>query len=286
MATVPITDVYQAYLDAGFTDNQARALAAETGRETGFQSQFLFGTHADPANKATNFGLMSFQGNRRANILDFLRNEGRVNEQGQIIPGQETLVAQAKFIRNEMETNPAYARTREQFLNNPNVDPEKAAEVLGRNYIRWRYDDPKYASHHETRRSYLNQIPADGSAPRPSFLSPAPISGASTPSGSFTPTTPTYSNDVGTQLSLLGNWAFPSLVDKPQALSPEQAAQQLRTQAAAKSQLSQANDAMKAFQALQAYGASRAAANQQPSLLQPMFTRGQFQPIQMTRGLL
>lgn len=284
MATVPIINVYQAYRGAGFTDAQARALAAETGRETGFQQKFLFGTHSDPANQATNVGVMSFQGPRREALMDYMRQSGRLNEQGQIIPSQESLLAQAKFVRQEIETNPAYERTKNVFLANPNIDPEAAAEVLGRNYIKWRYNDPRYAAHHETRRNYLAQLPADAQEQQPSLLSPTPMASTAQPAK---PAAPVYSQDLGTQFRLLGNAWAPDWVDKPTPLTEEQAAAQIKEQNAAKQQLSQANDAMKAFQALQAYGQQQQAiANQPMSLLQPNIVRGQFRPIQPMRGLL
>ena len=284
MARVPIIDIYNAYRGAGFSDAQARALSAETGRETGLESRFIYGTHSDPANKATNFGVMSFQGNRRAGVLDYLRQAGRVNEKGEVIPGPETLLAQAQFVRREMETTPEYARTREQFLANPNVDPETAASVLGRNYIRWRFDDPRYAGHHETRRKFLASIPnADmardetqiGSSP----AAPAPVAPAPQPAA------PVYATDLGTTARRFGNFLAPSLVDAPTPLPPQEVQQQMDEQRRMQSDLSRANDAMRAFSAMSSYG-QQMGAQQRPSLLQPSVVRGQFRPITMGRGLL
>lgn len=279
MSRVPISDIYNAFRGAGFSDAQARALAAETGRETGLQSSFLYGTHSDPANKATNFGLMSFQGNRRSNVLDFLRQAGRVNEKGEVIPGPETLLAQAQFVRREMETVPEYARTREQFLANPNVDAETAAAVLGRNYIRWRFDDPRYAGHHETRRKFLASIPnADMARDEVQVGSPvAPAVAA--------PRQPVYATDLGTTARRFGNFLAPSLVDAPQPLPPAEVQAQIDEQRRMQSEMSRANDAMRAFSAMQAYG-QQMGAQQRPSLLQPSVVRGQFRPITFGGGLL
>jgi hypothetical protein len=288
LARVPIGDIYSAFRGAGFSDAQARALAAETGRETGLQSSFLYGTHSDPANKATNFGLMSFQGNRRTSVLDFLRQAGRVNEKGEVIPGPETLLAQAQFVRREMETAPEYARTREQFLANPNVDSETAAAVLGRNYIRWRFDDPRYAGHHETRRKFLASIPsADMARDEVQVGSPAapPPAAAPAPTAPAAPRQPAYATDIGTTARRFGNFLAPSLVDAPQPLPPEEAQAQIDEQRRMQSQLSQANDAMRAFSAISSYG-QQMGAQQRPSLLQPSVVRGQFRPITMGRGLL
>lgn len=277
MARVPISDIYNAFRGAGFSDAQARALAAETGRETGLQSSFLYGTHSDPANRATNFGLMSFQGNRRANVLDFLRQAGRVNEKGEVIPGPETLLAQAQFVRREMETVPEYARTREQFLANPNVDPETAAAVLGRNYIRWRFDDPRYAGHHETRRKFLASIPNADMA-----TDETQVGSVAAPAA---PRQPVYATDLGTTARRFGNFLAPSLVDAPTPLPPAEVQAQIDEQRRMQSEMSRANDAMRAFSAMQAYG-QQMGAQQRPSLLQPSVVRGQFRPITFGGGLL
>ena len=290
MANVPIADVYRAFVGAGFSDPQARALTAETGRENAFQSRYIYGTHSDPANRATNFGLMSFQGPRREQVLDYLRQAGRINEQGQVMPGPETLLAQAQFVRREMETSPEYARTRQAFLANPHIDPESAAEVLGRNYLRWRYDDPRYAAHHNTRRSYLGQIPADMTANAADMAQVgSPVAPASTPAQTRAaqPQAPVYANDFGTAARRFGNFLAPGMVEAPQPLAPDQAQAQIAQQRQMQTDLSQANDAMRAFSALSAYGAAQKAREDQPmSLLQPSIVRGRVVPIQFGRGLL
>jgi alkylhydroperoxidase family enzyme len=138
--------VYQSFLNSGFSPAQARALTAEINRENSLQERYLFGTHIDPANKATNLGMLSWQGSRAPKAQAFLKKAGALDEQGRIIPGMKALQAQADFIKQEMETQPEYRRTREEFLANPNVDPETAAVVLGDNYIRWRRTDPEYSA--------------------------------------------------------------------------------------------------------------------------------------------
>ena len=137
-------DVYRAFRESGFSDAQSKALTAEINRENNLRSKYLFGEHVDPANKATNVGMLSWQGSRAPRALAFLRERGVADEQGNITPGYDALRAQAEFIRHEMETNPTYAKTRDVFLSNPDVDPVVAHRVLGDNYIRWRRTDPKY----------------------------------------------------------------------------------------------------------------------------------------------
>jgi hypothetical protein len=138
------TDVYRAFRDAGFSDQQSQALTAEVNRENSLRPELLFGSHTDPVNEARNVGMLSFQGDRAPAVLGFLRERGLADEAGNITPGYASLQAQAEFILQEMQTDPSYARTRTQFLSNPNVDPETAHRVLGDNYIRWRRNDPEF----------------------------------------------------------------------------------------------------------------------------------------------
>jgi hypothetical protein len=138
------TDVYRAFREAGFSDAQAQALTAEVNRENSLRSSFLFGSHTDPYNEARNVGMLSFQGPRAPAVLGFLRERGVADEAGNITPGYDALVAQAEFIRQEMETDPLYEATRTTFLNNPDIDPATAHRVLGDDYVRWRRTDPTY----------------------------------------------------------------------------------------------------------------------------------------------
>jgi len=138
--------VYQSFLNSGFSDAQARALTAQINRENSLREDLIFGSHSDPANQATNIGMLSWQGSRAPRLQEFLASRDLLDEQGRIVRSPEALQAQTDFIRYEMETDPSYARTREEFLANPNIDPSTAAVVLGDNYIRWRRTDPEYAS--------------------------------------------------------------------------------------------------------------------------------------------
>ena len=138
--------VYNAFTNAGFSDAQARALTAEVNRENSFQDRYLYGTHTDPYNRASNAGMISWQGPRHDSFMRFMNDQGRIDNSGNLIPGQETLDAQAKFVRYEMENEPSYRRTATEFLGNPDIDPNTAAEVLGDNYIRWRRTDPNYSA--------------------------------------------------------------------------------------------------------------------------------------------
>lgn len=73
-------------------------------------------------------------------------------DNGDFKPGLDSLVAQAEFVRWEMESNKSYARTKKDFLGNPNIDSESAARILGENYIRWAINNPVYSDSGQNRR--------------------------------------------------------------------------------------------------------------------------------------
>lgn len=136
--------VFDSFKNAGFSDAQAKALTAEINREGSFNPAYLFGSHTDAANKATNVGMLSWQGDRANRLMSFMADRGLIDPAGRIAPGQNALNAQAEYLRWEMENDPSYAKTRETFLANPDIDQEAAHDILGKNFIRWRIDDPKY----------------------------------------------------------------------------------------------------------------------------------------------
>ena len=136
--------VFDSFKNAGFSDAQAKALTAEINREGSFNPAYLYGSHTDAANKATNVGMLSWQGDRANRLMSFMADRGLIDPAGRIAPGQDALNAQAEYLRWEMENDPSYTRTRETFLANPDIDQETAHDILGKNFIRWRIDDPKY----------------------------------------------------------------------------------------------------------------------------------------------
>lgn len=149
--------VLQALQNAGLSENQSRILAAEIGRENSFQDKYLWGYHSDPANKSKNIGIISWQGKRARGVEQALKEAGLL-QRGKIAKGQASLDVMAKYLVNEIRTDPAYAQTRKQFLDNPDVDYKTGTRVLGKNFIRWRYDDPRYAAGHKHRDKFYQQL--------------------------------------------------------------------------------------------------------------------------------
>jgi hypothetical protein len=155
-----IKKVYQSFVKAGFSEKQAKALTAEVGRENGYQSKYIFGHHTDMANSADNLGFFSWQGERKKNLLNKLQQKGLYSN-GRISESQESLDTMAEFAKEEMENIGSYKKTKEGFLKNPNISQADAAELLGRNYLRWDMDGKhiKNVGEHKKRRDkYYSQI--------------------------------------------------------------------------------------------------------------------------------
>lgn len=150
-----IDSAYNAYRAAGYSDKGAKAILAEMGRENSFDMDLIFGEHSDPHNKAKNIGALSWQGDRRQKLAKRLQERGLLDEAGRPIKNQETMNEFARFTSDEMGYMSPQTLA---YLKSENIDPEQAARLLGQGYIKWRFNDPAYAGHHENRRSWLNTV--------------------------------------------------------------------------------------------------------------------------------
>ena len=153
--------VYSAWKKAGLSDQQAKIMTAEVGRENAYNPNTLFGYHVDHNNGQINAGMISWQKDRATNLKNYLTSQGLLKG-GKIERSQASLDAMARFAVNEILTNPRYARTKNQFLANPNIDTQTAFQITGRNYIAWDMDGRKIdAKKHAARRdAYYRQISA------------------------------------------------------------------------------------------------------------------------------
>lgn len=157
--------VYNSMIKAGFSKSQAMALTAEVGREGGYSSDHLFGTHKDEANNLTNMGMISWQGSRRTRMLEHLTKKG-LYKNGQMVRGQATLDAQAEYLKWEVENDPAYKATKKMFADNPDANPEQYSKTIGKNLIGWAYGQDVLSSgkafpwktHDARRRGHLETI--------------------------------------------------------------------------------------------------------------------------------
>ncbi len=149
--------VLSAFKNAGLSENQAKIITSEVGRESSFLPENLFGSHTDDKNSKTNVGMLSWQNGRELPLLRSLSKMGLMVD-GKIKQTQDSLNLMARYAVNEMRTKPEYKQTKQTFLDNPDVDYKTASEVLGKNYIKWRYDDPQYASGHKNRDQFYSQL--------------------------------------------------------------------------------------------------------------------------------
>lgn len=139
--------VYDAARRAGFSHSGARVLVGEIGRENSLNSKLIFGSHDDPANRARNAGMISWQGSRKDDLMKFLGGvPGALDEQGNMTKTQANLDGQMAFLRQEMESGRIGRRTSgmAEMLSSDNVDQRAMADAVGRDFIKWRIDDPKY----------------------------------------------------------------------------------------------------------------------------------------------
>jgi len=150
-------NVMKAFMKAGLSENQARIMTAEVGRENSFDPSVVFGVHTDDKNKKTNVGLLSWQSGREAPLLARLKSNGLYVD-GKIQQSQDSLDEMAKYAVHEINTKPEYAATKKTFLSNPDVDYDTATKVLGTNFIKWRYNDPEYKSGHKNRDDFYRQL--------------------------------------------------------------------------------------------------------------------------------
>lgn len=149
--------VYDSFINAGFSPDQARALTGEVHRENAFRNRYLFGSHSDPANQANNIGMISWQGPRRDALLQFMRDYESENEvnlfgsNGEMLQTQEVLNVQAMFLRGEMESGShGGSQTQneriQEWLSNPNPSNEESIQAVGGDFIRWALNNPTYRS--------------------------------------------------------------------------------------------------------------------------------------------
>jgi len=145
-------ELYSAYRRAGFSHMQARGLVGEVNRENAFNPDMIFGSHTEPADASiTNYGPLSYNQQRGQNLLEYLRQEGLLEENGSITRSRETLDAFAQFAMAEMtpvaewsEDIPgvgshADMQKVQDFINNPDISGEESRRTMGGvgGYVAW-----------------------------------------------------------------------------------------------------------------------------------------------------
>lgn len=172
--------VYRAFKTAGFSEQQSRILTAEIGRENSYNPKFMFAGHADP-HSGSNLGMLSWQRGRKPTLIKFLKNEGVLTKSNAMVPGQEALNAQAKFIMWEMKNT--HKGVGAKFLSQPNIDYATGAYLIGKDYILWRITDPAYASKGiKNRDGFYNMLLKQLEGGAGANTAPAKVSAKASPS--------------------------------------------------------------------------------------------------------
>lgn len=127
--------VFRAFKNAGFSDEQARQLTAQVGRENEYATRFLFGSHKDASNGKINIGMISWQDDRAKKLWKEMEQSGFIRN-GKMVQSQEALDFQARYLAREMMEDPSYARTRRDFLGTDTPSYEKGMAALDQNFIK------------------------------------------------------------------------------------------------------------------------------------------------------
>lgn len=112
----------------GYPSASRLALLGNLGRENAWNANTIFGGHDDPKNSARNRGLMSWQGDRKTNLENYISQNG-----GDWTPSESNLRLQARFLDSELRSK--YPKIH-QTLQNPDVDTPTASRQL-RDYIKY-----------------------------------------------------------------------------------------------------------------------------------------------------
>jgi hypothetical protein len=130
--------LYEEFKNIGYTDEGAKRLIAEIGREGGMANKNLFGTHTDPAAGISNTGMISWNDTRREKLIASAKTAGVWDEQkGQFKESAESLRFQARFMANEI---PTYKGALDKALRTEGADAAGISQMLRDDYIVYRAD--------------------------------------------------------------------------------------------------------------------------------------------------
>jgi hypothetical protein len=135
----------------GMNSNATAALISNVGRENGFKWDKIINTHTDPKNKASNLGIISWQGSRKTNLIKQLEDKG-LYKNGKVTGSiTDVITAMVNFIKKEMEASSSYSW--EEFKNSTST--YDAAELLYK-YIK--YSMGKYNKPDEDFHAWKNHM--------------------------------------------------------------------------------------------------------------------------------
>lgn len=158
--------VYKAAIANGLSEDGARAVVGEIGRENAYQSKYVFGSHTDDANGQTNIGMISWQKDRADKLRKRLTEKGLMDAQGKMVQSQAAVDEQMKFFLEEgtsgSQGKKAKAATQALYSRG---DSAQMADALGRYHIKYAIDTSKYGPDGMRRsRDWMSRV-RQGAAP-------------------------------------------------------------------------------------------------------------------------
>ena len=140
--------IHKAGSHLGLNSNAIAALLGNVGRENNLRWSKITSVHSDPKNHAVNFGIVSWQGSRRKNLIDQLQ-KAKVYSNGKITGGiYKTILEMIKFIKTEMGESKF-----DSFKNSQST--KEASDILYR-YIK--YSMGKYNKHDKYFHAWKNHM--------------------------------------------------------------------------------------------------------------------------------
>jgi len=133
--------VYRSFINAGFSPKLAKVLTAEVFRENSLRSNYLLGSHTDPKNKKTNYGMFSWQGDRANAYKAYMG--GQLNDTDLSL---SNLSRQASFAASEIMSGQYGPEVINAFKNPDQYTSAELHRLFGEKYIKWAIDHPDYAS--------------------------------------------------------------------------------------------------------------------------------------------
>lgn len=123
----------------GYTPNARLSVLGDIWRENNWNMGAIFAGHKDPANGAANLGIISWQGDRRDRLVNYMASQGLV-QNGQIVQSDQSLRAMMRFMDGEMKTGKWGDQWR--AMRNPNLSTQQVSDKMQK-YVLYS-EDSKY----------------------------------------------------------------------------------------------------------------------------------------------
>ena len=254
---------YQFYVNKGYSPVQAAALAGNAMAESSGSTSIV-------GDKGRALGLFQWHPDRQANLNRFAASQGL-----------DPRLEQTQLAFKDWELRNTEAAPGKMLMSATTPEQANAAVLASLRPSGYLAKDPTQSMHYGKRLantySLLGSTPSEQS--QAVFAQPEKVTVDQS-------ATPVYSQDIGTGIRRTGNFFFPSLVDAPTPLTPEQAETQkteMAKQATELKGLQDANSVTKGFLAMMQMGQPKEV---EQEMLPNQIKGGKFVPLQMYRGLL